>query len=295
MVGTEAREVRLIHRMRSPTRDGDKNQIRAIACPIGGLLLLLLTLAPIAFPQTSVDSAGAQQLFELINQERAKQGVPALVLNEGLTTAARKHSQKMAESETMLHQFDGEPPLTIRISDENVRTDHDGENIAVDEDAAVAHAMLMRSPPHRENILGQQFNAVGIAVVRNGDLLYVTEDFAHILPSYTDMEADAAAQQAINDYVRSQHLPMPARKTRTQLVRMACDMALDDKLDGTKTKEIPGVTGAVAWTATDLGKLPAGLKKMLAQPLSAGYSLGVCFAPSVSHPGGIYWLVMVVY
>jgi uncharacterized protein YkwD len=281
--------------MRSQDSGGDENQMSAIACRIGRLLLLAMALASVAFPQTSVDTAGAQQLLELINQERTKQGVAPLVMNDGLTSAARKHSQKMAESETMLHQFDGEPPVTIRISDENVRADHDGENIAVDEDVSVAHTMLMRSPPHRENILGQQFNEVGIAIVKNGDLLYVTEDFAHVLPNYTDMEADAATQQAINDYVRSQHLPMPVRKPRTQLVRMACDMALDDKLDGTKTKEIPGVTGAVVWTATDLGKLPAGLKKVLAQPLSAGYSLGVCFAPSVSHPGGVYWLIMVVY
>jgi len=281
--------------MRSRSLGGDETQAFAIVRRIVSLLFVLMTLAAAVFSQNNVDAAGAQQLFELINQERAKQGIPPLMLNDRLAEAAGKHSQRMAESETILHQFDGEPPLAIRISDENVRADHDGENIAVNNDVETAHVMLMRSPPHRENILGQQFNAVGIAVVRGGDNLYVTEDFAHALPNYTDIEADAAAQQAINDYVRSQHLPMPARKPRTQLVRIACDMALDDRLDGTKAKEIPGVSSAVAWTATELGKLPPGLKKLLSQPLSAGYSLGVCFAPSVSHPGGVYWLVMVVY
>ena len=87
----------------------------------------------------------------------------------------------------------------------------------------------------------------------------------------------------------------PREKLRTQMTHMACDMALEDKLDSEKAQEIPGVSSAVAWTATDLTKLPASLKKLLAQPLSSGYSLGVCFAPSVSHPGGIYWLVMVIY
>ncbi len=52
---------------------------------------------------------------------------------------------------------------------------------------------------------------------------------------------------------------------------------------------------AVAWTATDLRKLPPGLQKILGQPVSSGYSLGVCFATSASQPGGVYWLLFVTY
>jgi len=259
------------------------------------VLLTLLSLATLAYPQAPDDAASERQLLSLINQERAKEGLAPLDLDDRLTQAARKHSQLMAQDETMEHQFDGEPALAIRLSDENVRSDHDGENIAVDSDVAVAHAMLMKSPPHRANVLSPQFNAVGIGVARSEDLLYITEDFAHVLPNYSELEADAAAQQAINDYVRSQGLPLPTRKTRTQLTHMACDMALEDKLDSDKVREVPGVSSGVVWTAGDLRKLPPGLKKLLAQPLPSGYSLGVCFAPSVSHPGGIYWLVMVVY
>ena len=90
-------------------------------------------------------------------------------------------------------------------------------------------------------------------------------------------------------------MPPPARKQSPQLRQMACDMALNDKLDSKKAAEVPGVTSAVAWDATDLAKLPPNLKRLLSQPLALGYSLGVCFAPSVSHPGGVYWLVMVIY
>ena len=259
------------------------------------IVCILLIFAISAFPQTASDSQDSQQLLSLINQERAKAGVAPLEMNGRLTEAARKHAQLMAEAETMQHQFDGEQPLALRLSDENVRSDHDGENIALDSDLAVAHAMLMQSPPHRANILSPQFNEVGIGIARNGDLIYVTEDFAHILPNYSEVEADAAAQQAIDDYARSQHLPLPTRKPRTQLEHIACDMALEDKLQADKAREIPGVTSTVTWTAADLGKLPPNLKKLMAQPLMSGYSLGVCFAPSVSHPGGIYWSVMVIY
>jgi Cysteine-rich secretory protein family len=255
----------------------------------------LLALAAAAVAQNAVDTAGAQQLLSLINQERAKESVSALTANDQLSQAALKHSQKMAAADSIQHQLEGEEPLALRLGDENVRSDRDGENIALDNAVASAHVMLMQSPLHRANILNPQFNAVGIGVVRNGDLVYVTEDFAHVFPTYSELEADAATQQAINDYVRAQRFPLPTRKPRTQLTHLACDMALEDKLEGEKARQIPGVTSAVAWTATDLTKLPNSLKKILSQPLSSDYSLGVCFAPSVSHPGGIYWVVMVIY
>jgi uncharacterized protein YkwD len=255
----------------------------------------LLWPAATAFSQTATEADDAQHLLSLINQERAKEGVAPLAANDQLARAALKHSQRMAAADSLQHQFDGEEALALRLGDENVRSDRDGENIALDNDVATAHAMLMQSPPHRANILNPQFNAVGIGVVRNEDLVYVTEDFAHVFPNYSELEADAATQQAINDYVRAQKFPPPTRKPRTQLTNLACDMALEDKLEGEKARQIPGVTTAVAWTATDLTKLPNSLKKVLSQPLSADYSLGVCFAPSVSHPGGVYWLVMVIY
>ncbi len=201
----------------------------------------------------------------------------------------------MVQNDSLSHQFDGEEPLQLRVSDEHVRCDHDGENIALDSNLEVAHTMLMQSPHHRENILGPQFNAVGIGIVRSDELIYITEDFAHVLPDYSELEADAVAQQAIEEYAKSQDVPVPVRKPRPQLKQMACDMALDDQLASQKAGALPGVSSAVAWNASDLGKLPANLKRLLAQPLTSGYSLGVCFAPSVTHPGGVYWLVMVIY
>jgi uncharacterized protein YkwD len=41
----------------------------------------------------------------------------------------------------------------------------------------------MHSPHHRENLLNADYNVAGFAVVRTGSMIYVTEDFAHGLPS----------------------------------------------------------------------------------------------------------------
>jgi uncharacterized protein YkwD len=275
---------------------GNSRLLRTLLRALWSLCILLCLAAPsLSQAQATFDADGGQQLFSLINQERAKEGIAPLEANEQLARAARKHSQRMAEADEMQHQLDGEEPLALRLGDENVRSDRDAENIALDNDVPTAHVMLMQSPLHRANILNPKFNAVGIAVVRNGDVVYVTEDFAHIYPNYSELEADAATQQAINDYIRTQHFPVPMRKPRALLTNMACDMALDDKLDGEKARAVPGATSAVVWTAEDLTKLPNSLKKILSQPLSAEYSLGVCFAPSGSNPGGIYWVVMVIY
>ena len=258
-------------------------------------LFTVFVLTPQAFAQDAIEPAAEQQLLVLINQERAKSGVEPLKLDERLTRAARRHSQLMIERDSLAHQLLGEDPLVMRLSAEGMRCDHDGENIALNGDVASAHALLMDSPGHRANILATHFNSVGIGVVRTGDLVYVTEDFAHAMPSLSDFEADAAAQQAITDHARALGLPIPVRKVRTQLTRMACDMAKQDKIDSSAVGEILGVTAAVAWTATDLQKLPPGLQKILSQPVSSGYSLGVCFATSASQLGGVYWLLFITY
>jgi len=264
--------------------------------PLSILVTLFLAFVPFARAQDPIETSAEQQLLTLVNQERRKAGVPPLTLDERLTRAARKHSQLMINRDALSHQFPGEDPLLLRLTAENVRTDHDGENIALNGDVASAHVALMESPKHRANILSQQFDAIGIGVVRSDDLIYVTEDFAHVMPNYSDFEADAAAQQAITDYTRSLGLPVPQRKSRTQLTHMACEMARRDKLASSQVPhDVPGVTSAVAWTATDLHELPPGAKKVLSQPITSGYSLGVCFATSASQPGGVYWLLLVTY
>lgn len=255
----------------------------------------VLACASMAVAQDAVDVSGEQQLFTLINQERGKAGLEPYTLDQRLTRAARKHAQLMIDRDSLMHQLLGEDPLVLRLSAEGVRCDHDGENIALNGDVASAHVALMDSPGHRANILAKHFNAVGIGVVHTGDLVYVTEDFAHVMPDYSEFEADAAAQQAISDFARGLGLPIPVRHTRTQLARMACEMAQQDKLDSSRTREVPEVTAAVAWTATDLRKLPPGLQKILSVQLTSGYSLGVCFSPSTSQLGGVYWLLFVTY
>ncbi len=150
----------------------------------------------------------------------------------------------------------------------------------------------MDSPLHRRNLLDPDYNVVGVGILRRGGNIYVTEDFARRLSEYSEPQAEAALQSAIEHYVRSVGLQVPARKPEPRLRHMACDMALNDALNNQAAAQLPGAHEVMVWTAGDPGKLSDQVKKRLSQAVPSGYALGACFAPSVSHPGGLYWLVM---
>ena len=245
--------------------------------------------------KTYFDPAGEAQLVSLMNQERARQGLPPLKVDERLTRAARKHSELMVKHSALSHDFEGEPPLQIRIANENLYADRVSENIAYNNRTIEeAHDGLMHSPPHRRAILDPDYDAVGVGVLRVGDEIYVTEDFAHKLPEYSEPQAEAVADAAVGRYMKSHGLLVPVLRPQLLLRKMACNMARNDKLDSDDAMKLPGVHGVLAWTAADPAKLPKGIVQVVAPGVS-GYSLGACFAPSVSHPGGVYWIVMVTY
>ncbi len=293
-IGTKGDDQRLTGSMRFSRRLRSKVR-KLVLIPTSCVLLAVLGLTAIAVAQEHVNSEGEQLLVSLINQERAKVGVPPVKFDEALARAARKHSQLMAQEETVVHQLPGEEVFSLRLSAENVRSDRDAENIGMAGSLEEIHSLLMQSPPHRENILNPQYDSVGIGIAQSGVLIFVTEDFAHVLPLYSEIEADAAAQASITEYAKSQGLQLPVRRQHIDLTNMACEMAREDKIDAAAAQGLPGVRNSVAWTASDLGHLPTGVKKALASPMRSEYSLGVCFAPSVSHPGGLYWLLMVFY
>ncbi len=272
--------------------------------PIRKMFFSLLVLALlVAFPcghsaaeqkQGHFDEAAERQLVQLINQSRLEAGLQALTVDQRLTEAARKHTVQMIQHKQLAHQYDDEQPLTLRFADENLRSEKQGENIAREIDVPNAHNSLMHSPGHRANILNPDYNAVGVGIVNTGHEIYVTEDFAQRMPDYSEHQADAVLQRTIERYTAEHHVPPAVRKPLKPLHEVACKMALNDSLDTNAVLANPGARNVAEWTTGDLGSLPSSAKGLLSQP-QGGYSLGVCFAPSVSHPGGVYWVVMVVY
>lgn len=264
-------------------------------CRMATLLAAYLLAGFSALYAQQFDATAEQQMVQMINQERADHGLTQLVVDSRLTDAARKHTALMVERRALSHQFEGENKLPLRYADENLRSSRQSENVGMAGDVAEAHTSFMHSPPHRANILDPQLNAMGVGVLRRGPVIYVTEDFALRTPDYSEPQTDAAFQKAIESYAHSQGMGSPQRQPQRDLHRMACDMALNNALNAQAVSVLPNVHEALVWTTDDPTQLPSNVRRRLGHPILAGYSLGACFAPSVSNPAGVYWVVMVVY
>jgi uncharacterized protein YkwD len=241
------------------------------------------------------DRAGEKQLVDLINQVRTKQGIPPFQVDPRLTEAARKHTEVMVQHHFLSHRFDDESPMVARFLAENLPSDQEAENVVFAPNVVASYESMMQSTDHRTNILNRDYNVVGVGAVQCSGGMWITQDFAHRLPEYSESQADAALEEAINQYAKAQGMPPPTRQPQTQLRTMACEMAKNGAVDRETPAQLPGVRGTVIWKTDDPAELPAHAQARLSQPMPSGYSLGACFAPSASHPGGLYWVVMVTY
>lgn len=131
-----------------------------------------------AMPVLMSPAACEQFFFAAANHERAATGLPALVWNESLAAAARKHASRMASENLLSHQLEGEPPLERRASLAGARFTTVGENVAIGPMAPDIQVGWMKSPGHRANILGAGYNALGVGVVEVNYELFAVEDFS---------------------------------------------------------------------------------------------------------------------
>jgi hypothetical protein len=256
------------------------------------LILLMTAVLPAAAQQ--FDSASEQEIFRLVNADRARAGLPPLELDNRLTETARQHTGKMAEHKALSHQFPDEPDVRHRVIASGLRFDISGENVAFDRDADSAENSLMHSPPHRANILRPEFTVIGVGVIRGGDSIYVTQDFAHRLKEFTPAQAENAVSNAFDTLRKSAGAPPLRRVSQPSLRQLACDMARNNRLETDFARDIANVRGVVVWTASDPRKLPADLLK-LKKTTASGWSVGACYASSQQYPNPVWWMVAVAY
>src|SRR5579864_8096533 len=182
-------------------------------------------------PFEAYDFQIEEQLVALANQARRQAGAPPLKVDEGLSQAARVHAQAMREARRLSHRFDGEPSLPQRLAaTTQLQLEQEGENVALDYDAEHGHQHLMLSPPHRANLLNPRYNVVGLGVVRNGDRLYIVQDFGSALPKYSPAEVKAHVAAAVNQTRHQTRRPVLQRRDWLGADDAACSMAQADKL-----------------------------------------------------------------
>jgi uncharacterized protein YkwD len=118
------------------------------------------------------------KMLELVNEERSKEGLPALKADPELAVVARAHSRDMFARGYFAHLTpEGKTP-SDRANAAKVKYQVVGENLALGQTLSICHNGLMNSPGHRANILQTAYGRVGIGILDGGIYgLMITQNF----------------------------------------------------------------------------------------------------------------------
>lgn len=241
---------------------------RVLVIGLLGPALLSITARAQAGP-----SGDERQLFNLLNQERARAGLQRLQWDPRLAESARYHAQRMAQQRQLSHLLPGEPDMGERVAATGIRFDAVAENVAYAPTVESAHQGLMNSPPHRANILNPQYDAVGVAVVSSGRQLYVAQNFAHALPAFTEGQFRNTMLLAFNQARRSKGLDEMKVVFDTHLHQAACSTQPDPNA---LLAETPGAITMDVYTAASPVQLPAHMQQSATDSRLQRMNVGVC-------------------
>lgn len=105
------------------------------------------------------------EVFNLINQQRANNGLPALKIDSEVQRVARIKAQDMVDNNYFSHNSPTYGTPFNMLKSFGVSYKSAGENIAGNSSNSSAVTAWMNSSGHRANILNSSYNYTGIAVV----------------------------------------------------------------------------------------------------------------------------------
>ena len=119
-----------------------------------------------------------EAILAMLNAARKTEGAPPLVRHPRLDGLAQEHAQAMNKAQRIAHDLGGGDP-GLRVQAAGLDVAAAGENVAHAQGPARAHRALWASPSHRENLLLDRFDSVGIGVAQDEDgSVWVCELFA---------------------------------------------------------------------------------------------------------------------
>jgi len=241
------------------------------------------------------DASAEAALLASINGSRKQAGALPLRMDDSLRSAARAHALLMVTNHQLEHNFPGEPSLLQRIANVSLLAlDHAGENIAVATCADDAAEILYKSPPHRENLLNPKFNLAGIAAVWSHGQLYVVQDFAHEVPSYSAAETGKLVGNAVDVIRANEGLSSLAVLDMPQLDEAACNLAKQARPDARLLAATYTNRKIITYTQSEPGRLPDAASRLLMDPKLRQFAVGACYARNVSYPTGMYWIAILL-
>jgi uncharacterized membrane protein required for colicin V production len=112
------------------------------------------------------DGEAAEEIFAKVNAARVEAGFEPLRWGGDLADVAARHAREMYVQGYFAHESPRTGNVGDRLRDAAISYRVAGENLALAATPDEVHDGLMESPGHRANILGSDFQTVGIAVIR---------------------------------------------------------------------------------------------------------------------------------
>jgi hypothetical protein len=240
-------------------------------------LLALVLSAPCVLAQ----SPDEQSLLQLANQARAAHNLPPLHWDGTLARAAHAHLQRVVQDQgEYLHQYPGEPDLQTRGANAGAHFTTIAENIGGrGESPEDLQKIWMTTPTHRANLLDPNLNAVGIAVIEQGGLLYSVEDFARSVAVQQNSGIEKRVAQLLQE-----HGIAPAASNAD--ARATCTMP-------------SGNAGhpkmVIQWDGPDPTQLPDVLLQQIASGSYTTAQVGACHSNQVNQQFTLYHVAVLLY
>lgn len=232
------------------------------------ILALLLTstlhAAAAAGPAARPEPGSPETLLlDAANRDRAAAGLPPFQWDSALAISAKMHALMMAQRNMLTHQFPGELPVQQRATHAGARFRVIAENVAQGPSVSGLHIQWMNSAPHRANLLANDLNAVGIAVVQSGNMLFAVEDFSEAVAVLNLDEQELQVVRLLSSRgLRPVSTSPDARKT--------CD--LERGAVGQKPLTV------VRYETADLNRLPEDVTQKILSGKYRSAAVGACDA-----------------
>jgi cysteine-rich secretory family protein len=184
----------------------------------------------------------------------------------------------------------------VRIADvSSLRFDRAGENVAYNASADSAHDALMHSPPHRQNLLDPNFNVAGVAAIWSGGRLYVVEDFARQVPSYSAQQTRQMVGRAINEIRSQSGLPQLRQVSSSGLDEAVCSMSKQNRVSARPLNVSYPSREIITYTQSRPEVLPQNAVRLLSNGGVSQFAIGTCYARAAQYPSGMYWVAILLY
>ncbi len=267
------------------------------------ILLLILSLPSSAMLQEKkyysepLDSSTIEkELLKWINSERKKRNIPEVRFGPGLNTLAKNHSQDMAQNENFSHVSSDGTTYTERLIRSEIYFSANGENVAFSETfyPEYIHKSLMSSPQHRENILNQEFDHVGIGVFFKKDRgYYVTQDFIRSVQLLSEEEIRSNLLKRINGERSKTDLSL--LELDKDLNALASDFSIQ-KASGEMYPKIPQNLLSVRIVSIVSSSIQDAIPKLedVENSDHDRGGIGAAFSRDTDHPGGAYFITLLL-